>query len=131
MVGDTAGDGARSSVGDGMTHADLLREIVIAASKRGHRLFVVNTGVGWMGEVLRRSADTITIRNPRPIRAGLVRGGSDLIGWTSSGRFAALEGKVGRDKTSDEQARFIAAVIQAGGVAGVVRSVDDAMGVLG
>ena len=114
-----------------MTHSDLLRLIIIAASKRGHRLFVVNTGVSWAGKIHAKTPEAITLKNYRPLRTGLVRGGSDLIGWTSSGRFAALEGKVGRDRPSPEQLAFIQAVNLAGGIGAVVRSVDEALGVLG
>ena len=61
----------------------------------------------------------------RSYRYGLAVGSSDLIGWTATGRFLAVEVKSAKGKATPEQLAFIEAVRAAGGVAGVVRSVDD------
>ena len=95
-----------------------MRLIQLHATKRGCRLFRNNTGVA-------RTADGSTIR------FGLCVGSSDLIGWTSTGRFLAVEVKTPTGRTSQEQDRFISAVRSMGGLAGVCRSVQDLDTLLG
>lgn len=73
---------------------------------------------------------------------GLCVGSSDLIGYRSVtvtpdmvgqkvAIFAALEGKDERKMPTEVQRRFMVAVKEAGGIAGVFRSVDDAAALLG
>ena len=113
-----------------MPESELLRDIQAAASFAGHRLFRVNVGTAWVGKLISRSDTHVTLENPRPFHAGMIEGQSDLIGWTRDGRFAAIEVKVGRNRATEAQAAFLAAVKAAGGVAGVARSIDDAMAIL-
>jgi hypothetical protein len=54
-----------------------------------------------------------------------VKGISDIIGLTPSGRFLAVEAKVGKNTTTPEQAAFIARVNRAGGLGLVVYSVTE------
>ena len=105
----------------------LQREIIFAASAAGHRLFRVNTAMAWVGEVIRHGGGTLTLKNPRPLRAGLVVGGSDTVGWTRTGQFCAVECKVRPRRPTPEQLAFIAAVNQAGGRACVAYSVQEAL----
>lgn len=63
------------------------------------------------------------------VQYGLAPGSADLIGWVD-GRFAAIEVKSARGIITDAQNRFIATVRDAGGVAGVARSVEDAHRIL-
>jgi hypothetical protein len=72
----------------------------------------------------------IVLANPRPLHAGLCEGSSDLIGWTADGRFAAVEVKSARGRVRDSQRAFIEAVLRAGGVAGVARTLEDAQRIL-
>jgi len=120
---------------------DITNPLLKAASKLGARLFRVNTGMGWVGRIVRQTADAITLAHPRPLHAGLCKGGSDIIGWTPVkitpemvGRtvavFTALEIKTARVPTTPEQARFVATVREAGGYAAVVRSVDEGLAAL-
>jgi len=113
----------------------LIKEIQLTLS-RAMRLFRNNTGVAWAGKVVKRSRKTLTIENPRPLHAGLVQGSSDLIGWTTVdvtpemvGRqiavFTAAEVKTGASKPTEKQIKFLQAVRASGGIAGVVRSVED------
>lgn len=60
-------------------------------------------------------------------RYGLCVGSSDLIGLTSSGRFVALEVKTAIGKPSREQTLYLALVAKLGGIARIVRSVEDAL----
>ena len=59
------------------------------------------------------------------MRYGLCKGSSDLIGWTQSGQFLAVEVKGPRGRATVEQLAFVEAVVRAGGVAGICRSVDE------
>jgi len=83
----------------------------------------------------------LILHNPRPLDAGLVKGGSDLIGWASVeitpdmvGRrvavFVAIEVKEGRTTTTPEQANFLERVRQAGGLCGIARTPDDAVEII-
>ncbi len=66
----------------------------------------------------------------RPVRFGLA-GSSDILGVLpggrncSPGRFLAVECKAPGGRTTDLQDQFLASVTQAGGLALVVRSMDD------
>ena len=62
---------------------------------------------------------------------GLVKGASDILGVLGPrGRFVALEAKTGNAVPTPEQRRFLAAITRHGGIAAVVRSVDEARSVL-
>lgn len=104
-----------------MTEADLMRLIQIRASVKGDRLLRNNVGVYRIGK--------------RFIRYGLGRGSSDLIGWKSVvitpdmvgstvAVFYACEVKVDSPTTKD-QAAFLKAVIESGGIGIIARSEDD------
>lgn len=86
-----------------------MKEIQIRASSLGARLFRNN--VGYCQE--------------HKIRYGVCNpGGSDLIGWTASGKFLAVEVKAG-SRTSKAQMDFLKAVIRAGGIGIVAHSIYD------
>lgn len=95
-----------------MIEGDLMREIQIAASRKGARLFRNNVGVG-------------RVSNDKKIRFGLFKGSSDLIGWTKDGKFLAVEVKTEKGILTKAQQRFLLAVIKAGGIGIVALSVDD------
>lgn len=62
-------------------------------------------------------------------------GGSDLIGWMREhhgiAQFVAIEVKAPGEKATPEQERFLDDVRRAGGIAGVVHSVEEAAALLG
>lgn len=101
-----------------MTANDLTRIVQRMATERGGRLFRNNTG--------RVNVDGRWVHYGIPSR-----GGSDLIGWMPGAVFTAVEIKVGRDRLTAEQAAWLEAVRAAGGIAGVVRTVEDAEALLG
>lgn len=110
------------------TESELLAAIRLECGVGPTRIFRNNTGVGWVGIIIRQTATEITLKHYRPLHAGLCVGSSDLIGWTTRENvavFAAIEAKASR-KLTEGQARFLAAVEKAGGIAGEVRSVEDA-----
>lgn len=97
-----------------MSESPLYNEVRLAVCKAGARVFRNNVGL-------------FTTRNGTPIRTGLCVGSSDLIGWTRDGRFLAIEVKrVGESPTFD-QIKFLNAVREAGGVAFVATSGEDAL----
>lgn len=59
------------------------------------------------------------------------RGCSDLLGFTSDGRFLAIECKTAKGRITPDQREFLRRVRAAGGVAILARSVDDVVEVLG
>lgn len=131
------------------TEQTIQNQILVALSRDDARLFRCNTGQAWTGRVQRISQPghvlvqpgDVVLRNARPFHAGLTVGGSDLIGWRTVvvtpgmmgqrvALFSAVEVKSAKGSVTSEQARFIAAVRDAGGLAGVARSVDEARRVL-
>lgn len=121
------------------TGTGLMRRIMSATgSLPGVRLFRNNVGVGWVGQVTRRRDGSVVIRNARPLHAGLFKGSGDLIGWTSHvirpedvGRevaiFTSIEVKDGSGRTDEGQDNWAMRVREAGGIAGVARSEQDAI----
>lgn len=96
------------------SEANIQNEIMIALSQAGCLVWRNNTGV-------------LKDKTGRPIKFGLCKGGSDLIGITKDGRFLAVECKTATGRIRPEQLTFIDAVQKAGGRAGVARSVDEAL----
>lgn len=119
-----------------MSERKLTDEILLAASKVGARLFRQNTGVGWVGKIIKKTSSTITLEHPRPLHAGLCVGSSDIIGilprvitqedvGKTVGVFVATEIKQVNGHLSVEQERFLAMVRLCGGIAVTARCVDD------
>lgn len=77
-------------------------------------------------------------RTGRPVQFGLARGSADLIGWRTVtitpemvgqriAVFTSLEIKTPTGRLAPAQRNWLHAVDQAGGIAGVARSVSDAL----
>lgn len=122
-----------------MTEQNIKAQIQIELSKTHRvRLFNQPAGMAWMGEIVAKDQTFITLKDFRPVKFGLAPGSSDLIGWQTMenelgriARFIAIEVKSQRGRVTEQQKRFIEAVIQAGGRAGVARSVDEAHEIIG
>lgn len=127
------------------TDTGFLRRLLLACSRGPVRLFRNSVGVGWVGKVERPSRATqvmvfpgdIVIRKARVLHAGLHEGSGDLIGWVARevrpehvgqtwAVFASLEAKEGTGRMSKEQRNWREQVAAAGGIAGEVRSVEEA-----
>jgi len=91
-----------------MKHSDLVNQIL---------LYLSPLGVAWS------NATGAVKTEDRFLRYGL-KGSSDILACIG-GRFVGVEVKVGRDRQSDAQCRFEAAITRAGGVYILARSVDD------
>jgi hypothetical protein len=101
------------------------QEIRLAVSKGDTRVFRNNTG-------------TLRDANGRPVSFGLCKGSADLIGWTIRtvtpemvgqriAVFTSIEVKTATGRLRPEQQQWLDAVQAAGGIAGVARSVEDAL----
>ena len=77
-------------------------------------------------------------RTGRPVQFGLARGSADLIGWrtititpdmvgTKLAVFTSIEVKTPTGRLTPQQQHWLGAVHKAGGIAGVARSVGDAV----
>lgn len=100
-----------------MTETDIVQECRLAASELGALIWRNNIGAykDHKGYYIKYG-----VCNP---------GGSDLIG-IYKGRFLAIECKMPGKKPTLEQSNFIAAVIKAGGIAGVCRCKQDVIELL-
>lgn len=66
----------------------------------------------------------VVIYNARPVKTG-PPGISDLIGWTRTGQFLAVEVKSATGRPTAEQLNFLEAVRLSGGVGTIARSAAD------
>ena len=114
---------------------ELINPILMRASARGARLFRQNTGMAWVGEVMKNGHQTVVV-NARPFHAGLCVGSSDIIGITpvvvtpdmvgkTLGVFTAYEAKTGKLKATQDQVKFLEMVNKLGGIGKVVRDPAD------
>lgn len=111
-----------------MREADLMRAIMIAVSEHGCTVWRNNTGTAYQGRTIHKSDGQVTLADSRPITFGLCVGSADIIGIRhSDGRFIAIEVKTGKGRATPEQQRFIEHVRKAGGLAGIARTIDEAI----
>jgi len=101
--------------------------ILMSLSKAGCLLFRNESAGAWVGKVLHKDANQVTLTDARMIRFGLAVGSADIIGIAPCGRFLAIEIKTSTGRPTKEQLRFIEAVNNAGGISGIARSVEDAL----
>ena len=110
---------------------DIVNDILLRATARGHRLFRQNVGNGWVGKTRAgRAPGRMTIDDARPLIAGLCVGSSDIVGWSATGTFVAFEVKTPGVYATPAQKAFIAAAQSCGCIAAVVYSADEAMALL-
>jgi hypothetical protein len=125
-----------------VSESKIMRDIMVALSRVGCRVFRNNVGTGWVGKSSRVNATDVLIRQARPLRAGLAEGSSDLIGWTpvkitndmvglTLAVFTALEVKSDHGRLSKQQKQFLNAVQLAGGIAVCARSEEEAVRIVG
>lgn len=105
------------------------------------RLFRNNVAFAYVGRVINRTPQSITLADWRPLHAGLCKGSSDLIGWNSVeitpdmvGKriavFTAIEVKAKNGRTSPEQIQFLRTVNEFGGAAGIATTPEDAQKII-
>jgi len=102
--------------------------IMLALSKAGCTVWRVETAGAWMGQQIHRDGQTVTLANARMFKTGLCTGGSDIIGIKrSTGQFIAIEVKTKTGRPTKEQLNFIKVIKDAGGIAGIARSPEEAL----
>jgi hypothetical protein len=123
-----------------MNEANLMRRLQVHATQLGARVLRNNVGMAWIGKPqhirmttnITLYAGDMVLRKAVPVKFGLGVGSSDLIGWRiSDGKFVALEIKTESGDPTQEQLDFIAAIMKAGGIAGIIRSEEDLKKLLG
>lgn len=87
---------------------------MIALSAGGHQVFRGNVGMFYT-------------KDGRPVRSGLPPGFSDIFGFTSDHRPFFLEIKTVTGRIRPEQTAFLDAMRKRGAIAGVARSVAEAL----
>ena len=108
-----------------MSEQRIQQEIRLAISHGDTKVFRNNTG-------------TLRDQHGRPVQFGLCKGSADLIGWrtvtvtpemvgTQVAVFLSIEVKTPTGRIRPEQQQWLDAVQAAGGIAGVARSVEDAL----
>lgn len=109
----------------------LQRQIMVALSQAGHTVFRNETGKFWAGKVIHKDGRQVTLTNAMMIPVGLAVGSCDIVGLQrDTGRFFGVEVKTKTGRVSAEQSKFIDTINQRGGVAGVARSIEDALELL-
>lgn len=118
-------------------------EILLAiGALPGVRIFRNTVGQGWHGQVVEHRGGLLTLRNPRRVTFGLMPGSPDLVGWHTVtitpdmvgqriARFTGLEVKTGTGRASDGQRHFLNVLREAGGLAEVVTSPQQAAQLFG
>ena len=124
-----------------MAEKSLLNDILLQAPNLKAILFRNNVAFSWAGRVVKDrptpNGRNVELVDARPIKSGLVKGSSDLVGWTEVeitqemiGRkvavFTAIEAKTPSMRVSKAQTNFIRRLTDAGGIAGIARSAEDA-----
>lgn len=115
--------------------------ILLTLSEAGSTVWRNETAGAWVGRLVYRDGQIVTLAGACMIQAGLCVGSSDILGITpvtitpdmvgrTVGVFTAVEVKAAKGRVSLEQQRFIDAVKRAGGIAGVARSAGEAVQLL-
>ena len=114
-----------------MTESQIQAQILRSLGSRPDvRLFRNNVAQAWTGELVTRRPDgSIILAHARPLHSGLFVGSADLIGW-HHGRFLSLEVKSSTGRPTADQINWRDQVNLAGGIAGIVRSVEEAEALL-
>jgi hypothetical protein len=106
------------------------RQIMLDLSQAGHMVFRNETVGAYVGQVIHKSGDQVTLARAIFMRLGLAIGSCDLIGITPSGRFFGIEVKTAKGRASKEQKVFIDAINKQGGIAGIARTSEEALTLL-
>lgn len=113
------------------SEAQIMKEIEIAVSAHGHRVFRVNVGEGYIYRE-QPTQETLEFENKRArwFKSGPPQGYSDLSGVCyPSGRALFIEVKTPTGKLTKEQCVFLLAMLAAGANAGIARSTDEALAI--
>lgn len=99
------------------TEHDIQNEIRLALAEKGIMCFRANVG-------------RVKMKDDRWFDTGLPKGFCDLFGFRNDGQIFFIEVKNGKGQTSEKQDTFMKLVKQNGALAGVARSVEDALKII-
>ena len=113
----------------GHKEAEIIKNRLLALADN-ERLFRINAGMGWVGQIAKQTAGMIILKNPRPLH-GAPKGWPDLCGFESIeitpdmvGKkiavFTGEEIKAGKDRMRTEQEGFRDLIERMGGVYRVI-----------
>lgn len=109
----------------------LMRLIMVALTQADCLVFRNETSGAYVGKVIHKDARIVTLANAQLMTFGLCVGSSDIVGiHKPTGRFVAVEVKTEKGKPTKEQINFIEQVRAANGIAGIARSVKEALELL-
>ena len=91
-------------------------------------LYQIMQEVGKHGAVFRCNSGSVKLPNGKRFNA-MPKGFTDIMAIFDGGRVAFLEVKTDKGKPSPEQAQFIAKMQGLGAMAGIARSVDEALAI--
>ena len=101
------------------TETDIMNEIRLALSKAGHVNFRANVG-------------RVKMADGRWFSTGLPDGFSDLFGFRKTdSKIFFIEVKTPTGRLRKDQERFLTAMNERGAIAGVARSTEDALQIVG
>ena len=117
------------------TRHDWLSGMASEQSIQQHIRLTCSTGAT---RLFRNNTGTLRDQHGRPVSFGLAKGSADLIGWRTVtitpemvgqqvAVFTSIEVKTPTGRVKPEQQQWLDAVQAAGGIAGVARSVEDAL----
>ena len=117
------------------TRRDWLSGMASEQSIQQHIRLTCSTG---STRLFRNNTGTLRDQHGRPVSFGLAKGSADLIGWRTVtitpemvgqqvAVFTSIEVKTPTGRVKPEQQQWLDAVQAAGGIAGVARSVEDAL----
>lgn len=109
------------------SESSIQRRIQMALSAAGCIIWRNESAGAYMGRVIHKSGDQVTLSGARFLPAGLCKGSSDLVGIAPDARFLAVEVKTPKGLPTKDQERFLLAVNRAGGIAFIARSADEAV----
>lgn len=109
----------------------LMRRIMLDLTAAGCLVFRNECAGAYVGKVIHKDSRIVTLANAQLMTFGLAVGSADIIGiHKPTGRFLAFEVKTAKGKPTKEQLNFIEQVRSANGIAGIVRSTQDALDLL-
>lgn len=113
------------------SEAQIMKEIEVAVSAAGHKIFRVNVGEGYLYRTQPTQA-TLELENKRSrwFSSGPPQGYSDLSGVAyPSGKAIFIECKTANGKPTLQQCVFLLAMLAAGANAGIARSTEEALAI--
>lgn len=111
------------------SESQIMKEIEIAVSAHGHKIFRVNVGEGYLYRTQPTQA-TLDLENKRSrwFKSGPPQGYSDLSGvCCPSGKALFIECKTPTGKPTQQQCLFLLAMLAAGANAGIAHSAEEAL----